>query len=171
MGMKLPSEFGDEMLDMMHTRVPAHSGYGGPDDIKDFLFHCNLWHRLPPSEGKVNWKPIAQNGGATGPKLIAFVEDCGYLSDRLRLRLFDDDESSSFINDNFEPSIIELKHKDGSKNTLAAELKEKYGIKELPALVVLNGTAEPVVQDGFTSSDHTMQFLKRALRSKEKHHS
>jgi thiol-disulfide isomerase/thioredoxin len=165
-----PRDFSDEMLDMMHNRIPAHSGYGGPNDIRDYLFQCGVWHRLPPSQGKIEWKPISKSTDSSkGPRLIAFVEDCGNLSDKMRLRLFDDEESSSFINENFVPSIVEWKHgKDAINTNEATMLKEKFGITALPALVALREDDPPSVEDGFTSNEHTMQFLKRALKTKSK---
>lgn len=160
-------EFAEDMLETNHSRIPAHTGYSAPNDIKDYLYQCSIWHKLPLSRGKILWKPISDVSlNSKKPKLIAFVEDCGNSSDKMRLRLFEDDEACEFINENFNSSIVEIKRGSDATNSIEIiDLKKKYGIKSLPALVVLTNN-QPAVQDGFSSAEHTLQFLERTLGTK-----
>jgi hypothetical protein len=81
----------------------------------------------------------------------------------MRLGLFESAEADKLINDKFVPVLLEFKRaKLAENNAKYVAMKEKYKIKALPALVVLSPGKEPAVQDGFTSLEHTMQFLNRA---------
>jgi len=159
-----------DVLDYYRNRVPAHVGYSTPDDISEYLFQCNIWHRLPPSKGKIHWGPMptldASGKPATqSPVLIAFVEDCGVLSDKMRLSLFENDETSSLINRDCKPVLVEVSKQEPSQEAIA--LKKRFAISALPAIVVLLPNEKPIVQDGFTSKKHALQFLNRALQSRK----
>lgn len=155
--------FEEEYLDNDHHRIPAQSGYRNKAALEDYFWKCKIWHRTHLSTGHIAWQPIEKIDGSKKPVLIALVEDCGYTSDRMRLGLFESAEADKLINDKFVPVLLEFKRaKLAENNAKYVAMKEKYKIKALPALVVLSPGKEPAVQDGFTSLEHTMQFLNRA---------
>lgn len=154
-------------LEYTHLRIPAKVGYKNKADLANHFWKCRIWHRTPLSKGKIAWQPIEKIGTGTKPTLIALVENCGYTSDIMRLGLFESAEATELINGSFNPVLIEFKRGKIDKNDpKILEIKKKYRIKELPALVVLSPGKTPAVQDGFTSLKHTTQFLNRALLSR-----
>jgi thiol-disulfide isomerase/thioredoxin len=161
-------DYADDMLDYDYNRLPAHVGYGGINDIQRYLFKARLWHKLPPSKGKVAWKGLSQiDAPSQKPHLLVFVEDCGKASDKLRLAFFDKEDSSEFINDKFVPILIELKRGQVEEVPNAAmQLKDKYKITTLPSLVVTTaGVKQPFIEDGYPGYEGTMKFLKRAAKA------
>lgn len=156
--------FEEEYLDNYHERIPALQGYGGKDKLEDYFWKAKMWHRTQLSRGKIAWQPVDKIGSGTKPTLIALVENCGYASDHMRLGLFESEDADELINENFTPVLLDFKRGKLEKNDpKLLEIKAKYKIKELPALVVLTPGKEPAIQDGFTSLEHTLQFLNRAL--------
>lgn len=156
--------FEQEYLDNYHSRIPAEQGYGGKSDLEDYFWKAKMWHRTQLSRGKIAWQQVDKIGSTTKPTLIALVENCGYASDKMRLGLFESEDADKLINENFTPVLLDFKRGKLEKNDpKLLEIKSKYKIKELPALVVLTPGKPPAIQDGFTSLQHTMQFLNRAL--------
>jgi thiol-disulfide isomerase/thioredoxin len=156
--------FQEEYLENYHDRIPAISGYGGVRSLEHYFWQCRIWHRLHLSRGDIPWQPIDKIGLGKRPTLIALVEDCGYSSDRMRLGLFESEEAAKLFKEEFSPVLVELKSGKIARNDpKLLAIKAKYGIKALPALVVLSSGKAPAVQDGFTSVKHTIQFLNRAL--------
>ncbi len=158
--------FQEEYLEHNHDRIPANSGYGGISDLEDYFWKCKIWHKLRLSKGSIAWQPLEKLGVQKKPTLIALVEDCGYASDKMRLGLFESAAATELINSNFCPVLIELKrgHLAVNDPKLLA-IKDKYKIKALPSLIVLAPGKTPAIQDGFTSTEHTTQFLNRSLTS------
>jgi thiol-disulfide isomerase/thioredoxin len=158
--------FQDEWLENSHNRIPATSGYGGIPRLEDYFWKCKIWHKLRPSTGKIAWQPMEKASSQKRPTLIALVEDCGYASDKMRLGLFESSAATELINDNFCPVLLELKRGHLAENNPKwVAIKDKYKIKALPSLIVLSPDKTPSIQDGFTSVEHTTQFLNRALTS------
>lgn len=157
--------FAEDYLESNHNRIPAMSGYRDRASLERYFWKCRIWHRTPLSRGKIVWQPFEKIGSsATKPTLIALVENCGYASDKMRLGLFESSDANKLINDNFNPVLLEFKRgKSETNDPRYVELRDKYKIKDLPALVVIVPGKPPAVQDGFTSLSHSTQFLNRAL--------
>ena len=147
------------------VRLPAYSNYASPAKMRILLFNMRFWHKLPPAIGAIRWKSIneAKNPNNKLPTLLVFVEDVGFSSDYMRLHFFSNKKAAAFINDNFTPVLVEIKRGKDEASPAAVELKKKYDLEAVPALVVLKGTEPPVVQDGFMGRLYTIKFLKRAI--------
>lgn len=165
MAKSFSSRFAEDYLESNHNRIPASAGYRDKASLERYFWKCRIWHRTALSRGKIAWQPFEKIGGSnTKPTLIALVENCGYASDKMRLGLFESTDADKLINDNFNPVLLEFKRgKLETNDPRYAELRNKYKIKELPALVVLVPGKPPAVQDGFTSVSHSTQFLNRTL--------
>lgn len=165
-GKSFGERFQQEYLEYNHNRIPARQGYDSKSGLEQYFWKCKIWHRTQLSRGKIAWQPMDKIGAGTKPTLIALVENCGYASDRMRLGLFESEDANTLINENFNPVLLDFKRGKSEKNDpKLLAIKEKYKIKELPALVVVSPKKPPAVQDGFTSLQHTTQFLNRALVS------
>lgn len=159
--------FQEEYLEYNHNRIPAVQGYRGKSSLENYFWKCRIWHRTKLSTGNIAWQPMDKIGSGSKPTLIALVENCGNASDRMRLGLFESKEAEKLINETFCPVLLDFKRgKSETNDPKLLEIKAKYKIKELPALVVLSNGKTPVIQDGFTSLQHTTQFLNRALLSR-----
>ena len=126
------------------------------------MYGAQHWHRLPATKGKVAWLPLAVAAEPlkSKPRLLAFVDNAGTSSDALRLDTFWNRRDYSLINKEFEPVLIEFHHADSAYNRPLEELKAKYGITTLPALVIESSSlATPLVQFGGASADSTHDFL------------
>ncbi len=156
--------FEEDYLESYHNRIPAMKGYGGLQALEEYFWKCKIWHKMKLSRGSIAWQPLDKVGIDKKPTMIALVEDCGFASDRMRLGLFENKKASTFINQNFAPVLLEYEHgKIATNNSNLMEIKSRYKIKALPALVVLPNGKTPAVQDGFTSVRHTLQFLRRTI--------
>lgn len=159
--------FQEDYLETYHDRVPAMSGYGGKDKIENYFWTCKIWHKLKLSRGNIAWQSMEKIGSGSKPTLIALVEDAGYTSDKMRLGLFESPEAAKLINNDFSPVLLEFKRGQMAKNDpKLLAIRDKYKIKALPALIILTPGKPPAVQDGFTSIEHTTQFLNRSLPNK-----
>lgn len=147
-------------------RGPIMNGYRSKQDLVEFLASGLLWHRLPPTLGKVDWQPQSTLAKPIGARrrLIAFVEDYGQSSDSMRLQLFWHKRAVGLINNNFEPVLVQYRNSDGlSSDPALNALKEKYGITNLPALVIDDGKNPPAVQFGHNNVDSTISYLSQGF--------
>jgi hypothetical protein len=146
-------------------------GFSDKPDFLEFLYSARLWHKLPPTVGRVKWLSVAdlrvESKGAK-PKLLALVQDVGASSDSMRVNLFWKNKSVKLINEKFDPYLIEFHRQDPAYNSKFAALRKKYGIKELPALVVLNSPSKseigPPVEHGFSNTNSSVEFLESTLK-------
>ncbi len=156
--------FEQDWLESYHNRIPAMQGYGGIQALDDYFWKCKIWHRMKLSRGSIAWQPLDRVADNKKPTMLALVEDAGFASDRMRLGLFENKKASTFINKHFAPVLLEYKYgKVVTNDAKLMEIKTRYKIKALPALVVLSPGKTPAVQDGFTSVRHTLQFLHRTI--------
>jgi thiol-disulfide isomerase/thioredoxin len=156
--------FEQDYLETYHNRIPATQGYDGIQSLDDYFWKCKVWHRMKLSRGDIAWQPLDKASAAKKPTMIALVEDSGFASDRMRLGLFENKKASKFINKYFAPVLLEYKYgKTAVNDSHLLEIKSRFKIKALPALVVVSPGKTPAVQDGFTSVRHTLQFLRRTV--------
>jgi hypothetical protein len=137
-------------------------GYTNKQELIDYLYGAQHWHRLPATKGKVAWLPlaVANQPLKSKPRLLAFVDNAGTSSDALRLDTFWNRRDYSLINKEFEPVLVEFHHGDSAYNQPLEELKAKYGITTLPALVIESSNlATPLIQFGSANADSTHDFL------------
>lgn len=156
----------------LQHHYPMTSEFKSKQDLLDFLSAAMLWHRLPPTLGKIAWQPLSHLHKPIGARkrLLVFVDEYGSSSDLLRLQIFWNREASAMINDNFEPILLECKHTDDALATSPAALqalKEKYGITTMPALVIDDGKNPPSIQFGHNSLDNTLNFIRKDLTKDE----
>jgi len=153
----------DNWLESSTRHVPGNQGYNNPNGLLQYLSSAYLWHRLPPDKGLVRWNAIsAINQASKHPKLIVLIDEFGRYSDRMRVRLFDDEKAAKFINQHFLPFLIEVR-KNGPPSPEAESVKRHYGIKKLPALIVDDGKRPPQISDDFRNRRLTLQFLCRCV--------
>jgi hypothetical protein len=141
---------------------PKFLGYTNKQELIDYLYGAQHWHRLPATKGKVAWLPlaVATQPVKSKPRLLAFVDNAGSSSDSLRLDTFWNKRDYSLINREFEPVLVEFHHGDSAYNQPLEKLKAKYGITTLPALVIESSNlATPLVQFGTANADSTHDFL------------
>jgi len=146
---------------------PKFVGYTNKRDLLDFLYESQHWHRLPPTKGKVAWQPLALATAPLNskPRLIAFVDNAGAASDNMRLETFWSAKDYKFINKEFEPVLVEFRHGDDAFNKPLDEMKAKFGITSLPALVIESRQlAAPLVQFGHSNSSSTREFLEAGVK-------
>lgn len=146
-------------------------GYQSKQDFLEFLYNSQLWHKLPPTVGKVKWLPLDKlnlEARSAKPKLLALVGDVGSTSDTMRLNLFWKSKSVGLINDSFEPYLIEYRRLDPVGKGKYDYLRTKYGIKQLPALIVLKtplkSADNPPIERGYNNVGFTTEFLRSALK-------
>jgi hypothetical protein len=83
----------------------------------------------------------------------------------MRLDTFWNARDYQLINQEFEPVLVEFRHDDAAFNMPLEQLKAKYGIATLPALVVDSSKfAAPMVQFGNSNSVSTHEFLKSGVK-------
>jgi thiol-disulfide isomerase/thioredoxin len=151
----------DSWLESSHWHIPGMDGYSGPQRLSNYLYSARLWHQFPPDRGKLKWREIsALSKPSALPKMIAMVENSGSASDRLRIHLFDDSQSCEFIAKHFVPIIVEFRRGKPDAPEAAA-LKKRFGINQLPAIIVLDNNQQPQIADGFSGRKQTLQFLAR----------
>ncbi|MBS1993102.1 MAG: hypothetical protein JSS83_21450 [Cyanobacteria bacterium SZAS LIN-3] len=145
-------------------------GYSDKQDFLDFLYSARVWHKLPPTVGRIKWMDLDKldlNAKHGKPKLIAMVSDVGSSSDSMRLNLFWKNSSVDLINEKFEPYLVEFRRQDPGFNKKFAALRAKHHISELPALIVVNPADKsgqgPQVEHGFNSVVFSVDFLKASL--------
>ncbi len=137
-------------------------GYTNKQELIDYLYGAQHWHRLPATKGKVAWLPlaVATQPLKSKPRLLAFVDNAGTSSDALRLDTFWNRRDYSLINKEFEPVLVEFHHGDSAYNQPLEVLKAKYGITTLPALVIESSNlATPLIQFGSANAESTHDFL------------
>lgn len=152
-------------------RVPTHVGYAPPDKISEYLRIVKLWYALPPTRGKVQWKPIDELKLAPitsdKPTLIVFLMQRHNTSNKLRMDFLYDDACSAFVNREFDPFLFELSRDKTNNSIEGDDLRQKLGIKTLPAFVVLNkDEKDPVILSGFSGEDSALESLVRATHGK-----
>jgi len=150
-------------------------GYTTKQDFLDFLYTARIWHKLPPTLGRIKWKDTASldvNAKGGKPKLLVLVSDVGVNSDTLRMNLFWKNQSVDLINAKFDPYLIEFRRLDSDFNKRFNVLRDKYHVKSLPALIVLNPVTNngvPQVEHGFNTVSYSVDFLNGTLyKDKEK---
>lgn len=165
------------------------AGYTNKRELIDYLYGAQHWHQLPPTKGKVAWVPLSVGNTplsvgntplsvasaplsskklSAKPRLLVFVDNAGSNSDSMRLDTFWNSQDYSFINQNFEPVLLEFHHDDAAFNKPLEAMKEKYGITSLPALVIESKKlAAPLVQFGHNNSESTREFLKSGVKKSE----
>jgi thiol-disulfide isomerase/thioredoxin len=151
----------DGWVESGHWHIPGQQRYSGPKDLAYYLYSARLWHQFLPDRGKIKWREISTlNQSSTLPKMIVMIEDSGSPSDRMRIHLFDDDLTTEFIAKHFVPFLVEFKRGKPDTPELAA-LKKRFGINQLPAIIVLDNKQPPQIMDGFAGRMQTLQFLAR----------
>ena len=81
---------------------------------------------------------------------------------KLARDVFADQESASYINENFTP--VQVMEPDGEAPRPVKDLQEKFGIKGFPTLIVkgkADGQQKSIV--GYPGKEETMSFLKESL--------
>lgn len=149
-------------------RGPVLSGFKTKQDLVEFLSSGMLWHKLPPTLGKVAWQPPSTLQKPVGNKkrLIFFVENYGASSDSMRLHLFWNPRSYKVINEKFEPVLLQFNRDNPSADQAGFHsLEDKYGISTLPAIVIDDGKNPPAVQFGFNNLDSTLSFMNQGRDS------
>ena len=152
----------------MARRGPVLNGFKSKQDLVDFLGTAMLWHKLPPTQGKVAWQPLSSLDKPIGTKkrLLVFVEDYGATSDLMRTQLFWNARSYKYINENFEPILLQFNVDNPSKDPARLhKLEEQYGITTMPALVVDDGKNPPAVQFSHTNLESSMSFLQQNMNT------
>jgi len=154
-----------------HTNGCIQYGYTNEQEFLDYLYAARLFHKLPPTVGRINWLPVAKlnlNHKGAKPRLLALVQDVGAQSDNMRLNLFWKNKSVKVINEKFEPYLIEFHRNDPAYNKQFKDLRKKYGIKQLPALIVLDcpgrSANDPPVERGFVNMQSSVDFLLWSLK-------
>ncbi len=146
-------------------------GYTNEQDFLDYLYAARLYHKLPPTVGRINWLPVAKldlNHKGAKPRLLALVQDVGAQSDNMRLNLFWKNKSVKEINSQFEPYLIEFRRNDPAYNKQFNALRKKYGATHLPAIIVLDAPGKSAddapVEHGFTNMQSSVDFLQWVLK-------
>jgi len=147
-------------------------GYTSKADFLDFLYGARIWHKLPPTLGRIKWMDIANldvNTKGGKPKMLALVSDVGLNSDTMRMNLFWKKKSVELINKEFDPYLIEFHRLDPDYNKKFKALRDQYHVDTLPALIVLNprtngGTTQ--VEHGFNTMLYSVDFLNSTLHKK-----
>jgi len=81
---------------------------------------------------------------------------------RLAKDVFADQESASYINENFTP--VQVMEPNGEAPQSVQDLQNKFGVKGFPTLIV-KGKADGQLRSivGYPGKDATMDFLKQSL--------
>jgi len=152
--------------------LPGHRGYRGKDHFEEYLRVMQIWNKMLPARGNVNWKPVDSLWQAPGakPKLIVVLTDRQSDSNYVRTNFISVDDVSKYLNQYFDSYLVEYSPVGVSKTqSQAEELRAKYGLKKLPAFIVLEKEdKEPSVLTGHSGNVSTLDFLERATHGQAK---
>ncbi|MBZ0186864.1 MAG: DUF255 domain-containing protein [Candidatus Obscuribacterales bacterium] len=126
------------------------------------------WQPSPDSPGQVHWLNLEAASQSESDKLplYFFMKAHDFHCDRTRKDIFNDDDISKLVNENYLPAMVVDHSLVPRKNSREEDrLIEKYDIREFPCTVVADRQGnQPMYLYGFPGKDTCQGFIERAVK-------